>query len=245
MTTQAILTPDNAPRDFASLMGLTRAIRYRLALNMNLVLAGSDAAKGFVGATPENQSKALMEALAARDGGGGQPQTQQAQQAQAPAPMQPTGHVTPQQMGGLPPAMGQGGMQSPPPAMGSLQSPAPTKRSPATPSDPTNSGSQAGTPAAVDPAALVKLNKKIDDLTKMVGEIKSELDEVPSIGNLEELSETIQGLARITKMNTILLLELAESALSMDKVTIASMVMSISDSGEFDNILKASAEGKG
>jgi hypothetical protein len=40
------------------------------------------------------------------------------------------------------------------------------------------------------------------------------------------------------------MLELAENALGMDKVTICGMIVSISDSGEFDNLLKAAAEGK-
>ena len=233
--TQALLTPENSPRDIASLVGLTRAIRYRLALHMDMFPAGSDAAKGFVGATPEVQSTALAGALAARDGGPAPQQSHQAPQ-QAPAPMLPQGNVAPQPM--MPPPM-MGGQQNTgmaPPQIGG-QAPGAIKRSPSTVSDPNNSGAQGGVGGGVDAAAIAMILKQLKA-------IKDEVDLCPGAGDLEEVAETVKGLARINKMMFILMLELAENALGMDKVTICGMIVSISDSGEFDNLLKAAAEGK-
>jgi len=234
--TTTMTTPDNAPRDLAGLMALSRAIRFRLAINMGIVVAGTNEANAFVSSTPEVQSKTLLDALLVRDGAGGQPQQQQLPpQQQMPAPMQPTGSVMPQQM--MPPQMGGAGM-APPPQMAPAAAPA--SRQPSTQADPANAGGAAG----AAPAANAAVIKAVQELKAELKGIKAELETCAGAGDLEELSEVVKGLTRVTRMILVLQLELAEASLGMDKPTLMGMVAVMSNGDELDVLLKG-IEGKG
>ena len=98
---QAMVDVDNAPRDLNALTALSRAIKYRLALNLPLFQAGSDQESAWISMSEGQQAQELLNALLAHDAGQQPAVTQQAPPPQAPAqaPPQQTGApVTPAPM---------------------------------------------------------------------------------------------------------------------------------------------------
>lgn len=88
-------TVESVPRDINTILGLSRAIRYRLVLNLGIFQNGSPEEGSFIGADNQTQSQMLLDALLARDSGQQiqpMPQMQNMQQVpqiSAPVQMQP------------------------------------------------------------------------------------------------------------------------------------------------------------
>lgn len=85
-----MLSPETAPRDFESLRALQRGTRYRLAYQLKL-LKDAEEEKAFLGGTEDEQTQALVSALAQMDAN---PQAQnqpQPPQYQMQQPQQPNG----------------------------------------------------------------------------------------------------------------------------------------------------------
>lgn len=306
-----MITPDNAPRDLGALTALSRAVRYRLALNTNIYQAGSDQEKAWVAMTPQQQAESLLGVLQDRDRNAGQspaaPAVQPAPQPAAqpmmsqptapqpmtPQPMSPqpiapqpivaTAPVAPQPVAAQPmtapvvgapmapqpltatapqpapqlayqpapqptPMFQQPAPQpAPPPMAGApamaaapqpmapqpLTATAPTPapapvatqpsgRQPSTVSDPTNAGAAGGTPFAAG----------VNGLQQQLQAIKAELETCAGTGETEELKSLILGMSRTLNILGIVLLELAEGQLGMDKPTIIAMANAASKAGE-------------
>ena len=62
-----LVTPDNAPPDLQGLLGLSRSVRFRLALNLGIITPGTPECMAFLSSSQEIQATALLEALRNRN----------------------------------------------------------------------------------------------------------------------------------------------------------------------------------
>jgi hypothetical protein len=222
-----MVSPQNAPRTLEGLLELSRAVRYRLALNMELVSAHpeADSTKAFLTEPPHVQAQTLLDALYTLDNNGG---AQSPQNAMAQVtPMQPSGHVLPA------PAPGQMQPMQPPQPMQQQLPPTPA-RQPSTLGDPNNAGSLSA-PKQAEAGVSADIAAKI----------LKELEACAGIGETDELKDLQLASIRLQRIILMLCLEVAENTLGMDKATIISMVAASSVSGEIEVLLKQVEGGKG
>ena len=263
--TITMVTPENAPRDYAALLGLSRAVRYRLILTMG-VQPHSEEESAFMKAAPDVQSQTVLAMLQRRDAETGQPPMtslvmgqptgaapqpmQMAPQQMAPQPMQQQPQYQPQPqptLGGVqmaPPMQTQPVQMAPQPmqlvpqrqpqpatiAMGGTPAPM-QQRQPQTPADPGNNGN-----AVL--STLTRMHQALEAVNKALGDRASSAE-------VEDLRNLIVGLGRTQSLMFILLLELGEKTLEMDKGTLCRMVAAASDQGEPENLLNATLGGQG
>lgn len=238
----SMVSPDNAPRSIEGLKGLSRAVRYRLALNMGIVGSQPESpdTKAFLGSDVQIQAQTLLDALNAKDSGNGMQMQETPAMAPAPPPMQQV-HPAPMQPAQMPPMQPmqpmQPGQQEP---QVQTQQPAPAAtRQPATQADPSNAGAQTG------PALSANIMSKMDGIELKINSIAAELEGVPGMGEIEELKDFILGTLRVNRLTLMLLLELAENTLGMDKETIIAMIAAATASGEVEELLTKTYPGKG
>jgi hypothetical protein len=81
-------------------------------------------------------------------------------------------------------------------------------------------------------------------ITKQLKKIHEELEACAGTQELEELDSQVKGLLRMNKYMMILLLEIGESTLGADKETLSRLLVALSESGELEELLEKSAEGK-
>lgn len=262
--TASIISIDNAPRDLAKLTEFTRAVRYRLALNLGICNNGTPEEQAFLAAEPAVQAQTILDALALRDAQGGAPQQPQAIQtgmvglpvAVTPQPVvaQPMGQPVAQPP--QPPQAVQPQVQQPQQMQAPPQPPAPqpqvqqlpAQQPPAPPAavgpqTPATSGRQPVTnsdPQNIGaqpglPTALQTLDNNLQTIYKAIQEQKQE------VGTLKQL---LLGSLRIQNTLTLIMLEVAESELATDKATIIKMVNKLISMGEPEKLFEQDSEGK-
>ena len=267
--TMTTVTPDNAPRDATQLMLLPRAIRYRLALVLGLVQPNSPEEQAFMVATTETHAQVLLAGLLQRDAN--QALTPAPQMVPNPGPqqmppqqMQQPQQMMPQQMMMRPPQMmpapqtmpqpvfAQPMQQQPMPMMqpapmqpAPMQQPqrqpqatSPAPQAPGPQRQPQTGGADAGSGAMV--TTLTRMHQALEAVNKELGNRASSAE-------VEDLRNMIVGLGRTQSLMLILLLELGEKSLELDKATLCRMIAAASDQGEPENLLSTvlGAPGKG
>jgi hypothetical protein len=234
------VTPQNAPRDPTELSKLTKMLRYRLGLGLNMWNGDASAEEAYLALPEEQQVTELLTALQRYDvqrGSNGQ--------MSLPAPVQPIAPpMQPQQMAPahMPmPMQPQAPMQMPPQQ---------SMRTPSTSVDPGNSGMthmsmaqpipmqvpmpmqpQAPVPMAPpqippqQPIAIPAILPVLQDMKNALGIINKKLDdEVPGAGDVEEIREFVMGIARTQQTIGILTIALAENFLGLDRERLGNYV---------------------
>lgn len=256
------INPSNAPRDFEELKKLKRSTLLRVALAANIWNGDSAAEQSFYAANQDEMAAALLQGLLRWDAvraGGAPPATMQvpAQQPMAapppqammpiaaPAPMGmpaqppqaapavPRQPVTSADQGsnGLTPHIPAGMAPTPAPMPATGAAAAPAARAPSTPQMP--AGEQVMT-------VLINISKSIDALRKTVDE------DVPGVGDHEELTELITGMFRIVQVNTLLTLMLCEKVYEQPRDQLLKVVhMELEDSQRFFNDFSKAGESAG
>jgi len=107
-------------------------------------------------------------------------------------------------------------------------------RNPTTPSDPTNMGGKG--------AAKQHPSEQVDRLTRALNEFRKELESRASNEDLVKLHETILGLARTINVLGIVILEMAENQLGLDKDSIVDMATAAMQVGELEKLLQDPGE---
>lgn len=249
--TASLITVQNAPRDYATIFGYGRAIKYRLALSMNLI-SGDDPEKekAFTAASQEEQTQALLAGLQSID----------AQQ----------GHVSPSSP---PPAATPAVTRTPatsaktaapgvlvPTPMAAAKPEASLARTPSTGGDPANKGTKPVTaPAGADSAQMLAVIGKVWDTMQAVGKsveasktLQNELAEsfvqvvTQNTTLQDELSQCradLASLKSIVDLTLGLVVEMAQGQMGLDRGSMVKMA-AIAAEEALELIPKGTVEGK-
>lgn len=184
--TAALVTLQNAPRDLQQIMAMSRAIRFRLALNMKLfeTAEGSDSTeveKAFTTSGTDVQSEAILKALLKYD-----------QDSGVAAPSQHPPAITPKPIAASP------GVLKPTALIPSKE--AALSRAPQTSGDPANKGSATTAPAASTPTGDVSSAQMLAVIGKVwdtMGVVAKDVENLKTLQNerAEDLVSVISQLA--------------------------------------------------